>query len=292
MKIFLYARYVKSDYLDPLKALLAAVERYGWHVYSSRNLYEFIRKNDLTSGVKVIDDHENLRQARVDMAITLGGDGTILGATCMIRDLGITLMGINLGRLGFLSSVERKKIDLAMEYVANGEYTIEERGMLTLSSDPPLFGELNFALNDFTVHKRDTSSMINIHVWIDGEFLNAYWADGLIIATPTGSTGYSLSCGGPIIFPSSDTMILTPVAPHNLNVRPLVISDTAEVTVALEGRAKKYLCTLDSRYETITVNHKLSIKKCPFHTKLVLLKGQSFLHTIHEKLSWGSDRRN
>ena len=212
--------------------------------------------------------------------------------TCIIRDLEIPIVGINLGRLGFLAAVERKKIKSAMQKVAEGHYTIEERSMLCLESDPQVFGQVNFALNDFTIHKRDTSSMVSIHTYINGDYLNSYWADGLIVATPTGSTGYSLSCGGPIVFPNSGNMVITPVAPHNLNVRPLVISDSSVISFSIEGRAKNFLSTLDSRYETITTKHQLAVRKSDFSTKLIILNGRSFFNTIHEKLSWGADKRN
>ena len=292
MKIFLYARFVRSDYQQPLKIVLEAIEEYNWEVVVSDNLQQFMDNHGLSANTTPILGFEDVKREKPDVAITLGGDGTILGATCMIRDLAIPIMGINLGRLGFLSSVEKKKIAWAMERLSKGQYNIDQRTMLYLESDPAIFGPLNFALNDFTVHKRDTSSMITIHTYINGDFLNSYWADGLIVATPTGSTGYSLSCGGPIIFPSSGNMIITPVAPHNLNVRPLVLSDSSVISFSIEGRAKNFLCTLDSRSEVITANHQLAIRKCDFNTHLVSLSGHSFLHTIHEKLSWGTDKRN
>ena len=292
MKIFLFARFVQEDYLPSLKTLLSVVERYGWTAFASTNLYEFAQKCKLTSKIIPIADHEALRGAGPDLAITLGGDGTILSATCIIRDLETPIIGINLGRLGFLAAVERKNIESAMQKVAEGQYKIEERSMLCLESEPQVFGHVNFALNDFTIHKRDTSSMVSIHTYINGDYLNSYWADGLIVATPTGSTGYSLSCGGPIVFPSSGNMVITPVAPHNLNVRPLVISDSSVISFAIEGRAKNFLSTLDSRYETITAEHQLAVRKSDFGTKLIILNGQSFFNTIHEKLSWGADKRN
>ena len=292
MRILLYARYVQKDYLEPLKVVLGKLSDFGWEVYATKNLTDFIAKQKLPHEVPTLSSYEDLIREHIDFLITLGGDGSILGATCLVKDLRIPIMGINLGRLGFLASVERRKINTSLDQLHEGHYRIEERSMLHLESEPGIFGDLSFALNDFTVHKRDTSSMINIHTYINGEYLNSYWADGLIVATPTGSTGYSLSCGGPIIFPGSGNMIITPVAPHNLNVRPLVISDSSVISFAIEGRAKNYLCTLDSRYETITSKHQLAVRKSDFSTRLVILNGQTFLHTIHEKLSWGTDRRN
>ena len=174
----------------------------------------------------------------------------------------------------------------------DGRYSLSERTLLHLESNHPLFGDIPFAMNDCTLLKRDTSSMIVIHTFINGAYLNSYWADGLIVSTPTGSTGYSLSCGGPIIFPNSGNFVITPVAPHNLNVRPIVISDNSIISFEVEGRAENFLCTLDSRFETITSDFQLAVRKCDFNVKLVQLHGWSFMHTIREKLMWGTDTRN
>ncbi|MDX1406891.1 MAG: NAD kinase [Saprospiraceae bacterium] len=231
-------------------------------------------------------DHE------IDFVISLGGDGTILSAVTMIKDRQLPVLGINMGRLGFLASIENKFASQAIQMLARGMYTIEERTMIYLETEVPLFAGQRFALNDFTLHKRDTSSMITIHTYINGDFLTSYWADGLIVSTPTGSTGYSLSCGGPIVFPNSGNFIITPVAPHNLNVRPIVISDNSVISFEIEGRSANYLCTLDSRSEVVTSDYQLAVRKCDFKTRLVLLDNFSFLKTIHEKLTWGKDSRN
>ena len=292
MKVYLFARYVQKSYLEPVRTIVAAGASHGWKLSLSPNLATFFDKQKVDATYSVIESYEELAQYQPDYAITLGGDGTILAATCMIRDLNIPIMGINLGRLGFLASVERKKIEAAFLKLAEGDLRVEDRTMLCLESERGLFGDINFALNDFTIHKRDTSSMITIHTFVNGDYLNSYWADGLIVATPTGSTGYSLSCGGPIVFPNSGNMVITPVAPHNLNVRPLVLSDDTEISFAIEGRARNFLCTLDSRNEIITAKNKLTIKKSNFNTRLVRFQDQSFLNTIHEKLSWGADKRN
>lgn len=224
--------------------------------------------------------------------VTLGGDGTILAGVTHVARKGIPILGINLGRLGFLASTDARKIDLSIDALYNGLYRIEERTMLSLESNPDVFGDANFALNDFTLHKRDTSSMITIHTYVNGEFLNSYWADGLIVSSPTGSTGYSLSCGGPIIFPQSGNFVITPVAPHNLNVRPAVISDESVISFEIEGRSANYLCTLDSRFETITSNHQLAIRKCDFKAKIIMPENITFLQTLQTKLNWGTDPRN
>ena len=240
----------------------------------------------------VLDTNEDLRGYGPDLIITMGGDGTILSAVTMIQKLEVPILGINLGRLGYLANIEQERIEQAVDLLQEGKFTISERVMLQLCSEPEIFGEDNYALNDFTILKRDNSSMIVLHTYVDGEFLNSYWADGLIVSTPTGSTGYNLSCGGPIMFPTAQNFILTPVAPHNLNVRPVVLSSNHELSFKIEGRSENFLCTLDSRHTTITSDYKLTIKQNPFKTKLVKLNEDNFMNTLRNKLNWGIDKRN
>lgn len=240
----------------------------------------------------VLDTNEDLRGYGPDLIITMGGDGTILSAVTMIQKLEVPILGINLGRLGYLANIEQERIEQAVDLLQEGKFTISERVMLQLCSEPEIFGDNNYALNDFTILKRDNSSMIVLHTYVDGEFLNSYWADGLIVSTPTGSTGYNLSCGGPIMFPTAQNFILTPVAPHNLNVRPVVLSSNHELSFKIEGRSENFLCTLDSRHTTITSDYKLTIKQNPFKTKLVKLNEDNFMNTLRNKLNWGIDKRN
>ena len=242
-----------------------------------------------TSSLGAID---TLDEADIDVVITLGGDGTILSAVTLIGPREIPILGINLGRMGFLATIENRFAGQAIKKISKGMYSIESRSMLYLETDREIFQNLRFALNDFTLHKRDNSSMITIHTYINGDFLTSYWADGLIVSTPTGSTGYSLSCGGPIVFPNSGNFVITPVAPHNLSVRPIVISDTSVISFEIEGRSTNFLCTLDSRYDTITPEFQLAVRKCDFNTRLIVPDNFSFLRTIHEKLTWGKDTRN
>ena len=236
--------------------------------------------------------YEDIIRIRPGCLLSLGGDGTILQAVTLVRDSKVPILGINMGRLGFLASIEKKLIPDAIYQLVNGSYEVEERSLLKLDSTENLFGEIPIALNDFTILKRDNSSMITIHTYINGDFLNSYWADGLIVASPTGSTGYSLSCGGPIIFPDSSSLVITPVAPHNLNVRPIIIPDHSVLTFEVEGRSENFLCTLDSRKEIIHSRHQLSIRKCEYTVRLIQLQPVSFLKTIHTKLNWGLDQRN
>lgn len=241
---------------------------------------------------QVLATNSDLKSYEPDVIITMGGDGTILSAVTMVQQLEVPILGINLGRLGFLANIEQERIEQAIDLLLAGNFTISERVMLQLCSEPEIFEGSNFALNDFTILKRDNSSMIVLHTYVDGEFLNSYWADGLIVSTPTGSTGYSLSCGGPIMFPTAKNFILTPVAPHNLNVRPVVLSSDHELTFKIEGRSENYLCTLDSRHTTITSDYSLTIKQNPFKTKLIKLNEDNFMNTLRNKLNWGLDKRN
>lgn len=291
--ILLYGQTVKLTDTGIIKALLQKLEDspLDYYIFDGYKLSlneASIEYRDRSA----INTKDDLKTNAIDLIITLGGDGTILKATNLVQDLDIPIMGINMGRLGFLANIEKSKILSAVDTIIAGDFFTEERSMLSLQSNLPLFEDMPFALNDFTVHKRDTSSMITITVMVDDKYLNSYWADGLIFSTPTGSTGYSLSCGGPIISPDSGNIVITPIAPHNLNVRPIVISNDAEISVRVEGRSENFLCTMDSRYETITAEHKITLTKCPFHTKLAHLNGTDFMQTIREKMLWGLDKRN
>jgi NAD+ kinase len=201
-------------------------------------------------------------------------------------------MGINFGRLGFLASIGRNEVKVAIKAIANRSYIPDKRTLIHLDADLPLFGNIPYALNEFSVHKRDTDPMIKIHTYLNGEFLNTYWADGLIVATPTGSTGYSLSCGGPIVFPESGSFVITPVAPHNLNVRSIIVPDDNIISFEVESRSDNIICALDSRREIVGKNVQLAVRKEGFPVNLVRLSENNFLQTIHNKLTWGLDKRN
>lgn len=244
-----------------------------------------------TKDINLFETPKELSE-NADILLSIGGDGTLLNTITLVRNSGIPVLGINTGRLGFISSVSTDQIDNAINQLLKREYTIQERTLLQLNTDNQLFGETNFALNEVTVLKKDTSSMIRIHAFLDDEFLNSYWADGLIIATPTGSTGYSLSCGGPIVVPGTENFIIAPIAPHNLNVRPVIISEDREIKLKVEDRDELALVALDSRSRAIDPTLELSIKKADFKVNLIKLNSQSFIATIREKLMWGKDKRN
>jgi NAD+ kinase len=229
---------------------------------------------------------------RMKFFLSIGGDGTLLETVTHIGPLEIPVLGINTGRLGFLATISKEDTDHAISQLLGGNYALDRRTLLKLETNVPQFDPLNFALNDFTVVKKDTSSMITIHTFIDGEFLNSYWADGIIVATPTGSTGYSLSCGGPLIFPRSGNFVITPVSPHNLTVRPIIVSDSSEITFEIEGRSKRFLVSLDSRISSVDSSVKLKVAKADFRVNLIQLEGQHYFKTLRQKLNWGLDIRN
>lgn len=293
MQVVVFGKQFKEKDLPYIQAVLDALFQYGFNTYIYTPYLQDIAQHVTFAGpYAAFDDHRAFLVHRIDYVIVLGGDGTMLSAVTLIRDAGVPMLGLNLGRLGFLANIAKTGIQAAIHKLSLGQYRVETRSMLYLESHPALFGDMPFALNDCTLLKRDTSSMITVHMFLNGDHLNTYWADGIIIATPTGSTGYSLSCGGPIIFPDSANFVITPVAPHNLNVRPIVISDDGVLSFEVEGRADNFICTMDSRFELITAQHQLAVRKNNFSVRLILLEDDSFLKTIREKLAWGSDLRN
>ncbi|RMG78994.1 MAG: NAD kinase [Bacteroidetes bacterium] len=293
MRVVIYSKLLKEKDLPYVQKLFDELYKHGIAVYVWKPYLETLHgKINFKNNVGVFEGYLDFKLRPFDFLITLGGDGTILGATTLVRDSEVPIVGINLGRLGFLASIGKKRIKEAIKLLVKGQYIIENRTTIYLESSSDLFGDTKFALNDFTVLKRDTSSMITIHTYINGAYMNTYWADGIILATPTGSTGYSLSCGGPIIFPDSGNFVITPVAPHNLNVRPIVIADDSIVSFEVEGRAEDFLVTLDSRFEKITSREQLAVRKGDFYIKLVQLNDVGFIETIRNKLTWGRDSRN
>jgi len=240
---------------------------------------------------RVFNSHDELRN-NAEMLFSIGGDGTFLDTITLVRDSGIPILGINLGRLGFLSSISRDEILLAVNKVIEGKFGLEKRTLISLSTSQNLFGELNYALNELTVTKTDTNSLAMVEVYVDDKFLNTYWADGLIIATPTGSTAYSLSCYGPIISPGCQNFVITPIASHNLTVRPIVIPDHCTIKLRVGGRNRHYQVGLDSRFETINNNEELVVKRAGFSINVIQLYNKDFYSTIREKLLWGKDQRN
>ncbi|WP_369047894.1 NAD kinase [Tenacibaculum sp. UWU-22] len=277
-----------------IEILLTVLETHNIVVFFEKNFYDLLQKNNTIQKKYPTYAHFSDLNNSFDILFSIGGDGTILRAITFIRDLNIPVLGINTGRLGFLATVQKNEIKQAIDLLIRKEYSIQERSLLEIKTTPstPEFAELNFALNEITIARRNTTAMIGIKTYLNNEYLTNYWADGLIIATPTGSTGYSLSCDGPVVLPNSKNLIITPIAPHNLNARPLVISDDITIQLEVSAREKDFLVSLDSRITTVKQKTKIHIKKTPFTIKSILLKNQSFLKTIRGKLLWGEDTRN
>ncbi len=291
MRIAIYSRGLESDQLEGLKLLLAEFSIYKIEPVIYQDFFnQFYSSYILTDKYSTFNHSNDL--ISIDFMISLGGDGTLLDAVTFVGDKKIPILGVNYGRLGFLASIGKDEIHSAVESLVNRTFMLDKRSLVHLDANMPLFNGLPYALNEFTIHKKDISPMIKIHTYLNGEFLNTYWADGLIVSTPTGSTGYNLSCNGPVVFPDSASFVITPVSPHNLNIRPLVIPDTSVISFEVEGRTDGFLCTLDSRREIASKDVLLAIRKEAFSINLVRLNENNFLQTLRNKLSWGLDKRN
>ncbi|MDA7787297.1 NAD kinase [bacterium] len=292
MKVAVYGKQFQEDVAPFVLELFQELEKAQMEILVYEPFYDFLSKqSNLNLFLNTFSTSEELKN-NIELFVSIGGDGTILDATTLIRDSGIPIIGVNTGRLGFLADIAKDEIPKTIKQLVNKRFSIDQRTLLKLEADQPIFGDLNFALNEVTISRKDTTSMITITTYINDKFLNSYWADGLIIATPTGSTGYSLSCGGPIVMPGSNNFIITPIAPHNLNVRPLVISDEYELKVKVEGRANQFLVALDSRIQTIDAGIELTIKKERFKINMIETDTQDFASTLRNKLLWGLDKRN
>ncbi|HEY8927698.1 MAG TPA: NAD kinase [Mucilaginibacter sp.] len=292
MKIAVYGRQFNDPVVTPfIQQVFDSLAQHGVEIYVYKVLNDYLLENIKTVSCKLLDGTENLT-GLVDLVLTLGGDGTLLDMVAIIRDSGIPVIGINFGRLGFLASINKNDIEAAIYAVVNKQFSLDSRELLCIDSEEEVFGKDNFALNDITIHKRDDAAMITTHVFLNKEFLNSYWGDGIIISTSTGSTAYSLSCGGPIIFPESNSIVLTPNAPHNLNVRPIVLPDTSVLAFDVECRSNNYLISCDSRTAIIDKTMRFRVCKAPFSLNLVRLNNESYLSTLRNKLLWGLDVRN
>ncbi|MEL6975271.1 MAG: NAD kinase [Bacteroidota bacterium] len=293
MKVALYAQHLQLQDSIFVEHLLDELSKVEAEVLVEAHFVTQLRQQIPDFSPPVFTAKEGL-DTQVDLFISFGGDGTMLRAVTYVRDLGIPIVGINTGRLGFLSTFAKEDVRKVITEFLAGAYSIEERTLVEVlpSSGLGAFEELNFALNEITVSRKDTTSMITVETYLDDEYLTSYWADGLIVSTPTGSTGYSLSCGGPVIAPSAKSLVLTPIAPHNLNARPLVISDETEIRLKVSGREENHLISLDSRIASIPNEKEIRIRKSPFTLRMIEYKSESFWKTLRNKLLWGEDRRN
>ncbi len=269
------------DDLKRRKAELYVVEQFQLFLKNTINL---------PTGIQTFSRGDKLED--VDVVLSIGGDGTLLDTVTYVGKQQIPILGINTGRLGFLATIPYDSIPVALDALYQGHYTLDDRALIRVDSDQEVFNGINFGLNEFSVLKRDTSAMIVVHTYIDGEYLNSYWADGLVVATPTGSTGYSLSCGGPLVLPQTNNFVIAPVCPHNLNVRPMIVSDKSVISFEVEGRSSSYLATLDSRSTAVDMNVQLAVRRENFAARLIKLHHVNFLSTLRSKLNWGLEKRH
>jgi NAD+ kinase len=294
MKVAIYGQYYQNSTEPIIKDIFVFFNRNQVEMVIEADFLKLLyEKKIVEREYKTFRSHAEL-DATFDMLLSIGGDGTMLRAVTLVRDSGIPILGVNAGRLGFLASVQKENIANFLQFVIEKKYTISSRSLLSVHCSPENkeLEAIDFALNEISVSRKDTTSMITIETYLDGEFLNSYWADGLIIATPTGSTGYSLSCGGPILTPNVSSLVITPIAPHNLNARPLVIPDNTEIRLKVTGREDFYLVSLDSRIASVENESILTIKKTPFQINMVEIPEETFLKTLRNKLLWGEDKRN
>ena len=292
MKIAIYSRGIENNQHQDICLLLDELALRGVEPVFYQDFFnQFYSAVDIKAKYSTFNSYADLDDS-IDCLMSLGGDGTLLDTVTLVRDKGIPVVGINYGRLGFLANIGKEDLHSAIEALVNQTFVLDKRTLIHLDADIPLFGQVPYALNEFSLHKKDSSPMIKIHTYLNGEFLNTYWADGLIVATPTGSTGYSLSCNGPVVFPESGSFVITPVSPHNLNIRPIVVPDNNIISFEIEGRTDGFLCTLDSRREIVIKEIQLAVKKEKFCINLIRLNENNFLQTLRNKLSWGLDKRN
>ena len=292
LRVAIFGKGFSEEHSPYLKQLIDLISLQHGEILIHHSLMEIIKgKFEVDPSIQYFATHSELI-GRVDYLFSLGGDGTLLDTITLVRDSGILIIGINLGRMGFLASIPKENITHVMESLMSGNYKIDKRTLLRLDNAEGRFGELNFALNELSIHKQSNSSMITIHVWVNDLFLNAYWADGLLISTPTGSTGYSLSCNGPIIGPDLRSFVISPIASHNLTVRPIVIPDTSIIRIRVEGRDNQFFVGLDSRSALFNSTDELIVKKESFNISLLQESDDNFFSTIRKKLLWGRDIRN
>jgi NAD+ kinase len=294
MKVAIYGQYYQNSTEPIIKDIFMFFNTNNVEMVIEENFLNMLYEKQLITKEYKTFSSANSLDSTYQMLISIGGDGTILRAATFVGNSGVPILGINAGRLGFLAMVQKENIDSFLQFVIDKNYTTSERTLLSLTCDPEneSIEELNFAMNEVTVSRKDTTSMITVETYLNNEYLNSYWADGLIISTPTGSTGYSLSCGGPILTPDVKSLVITPIAPHNLNARPLVIPDDTEIKLRVSGRENQYLISLDSRISSVKNESLLTIRKTEFKIKMVEIPGETFLKTLRNKLLWGEDKRN
>ena len=292
MKVAIYSRVFDRAQKEDVQLFFDELKKQKLRPIIFHSFYEQIKELiELPEDSGVFFLSEDITED-MEYIISLGGDGTLLDTVTLVRGRNVPVMGINFGRLGFLASIGRDEVRTAIKALVNHSFVVDKRTLIHIDSNLPLFGHVPYALNEFAIHKRDIAPMVKIHTYLNGEFLNTYWVDGLLVSTPTGSTGYSLSCGGPIVFPESGSFVITPIAPHNLNVRPIVVPDDNIISFEVESRSDQIICALDSRREIVDKDVQLAVRKESFLLSLVRLNENNFLQTLRNKLTWGLDKRN
>ena len=291
MKIALHGKVFNKEVEPYIKLVLDLLRKEDVDIcISDKSIDSFVQAFPSCESCQRFETISDVDQ--IDYLISLGGDGTLLEAVSMVGAVETPILGINTGRLGFLATTPKDHIEQALADLFSKNYKIDARSLIKLESNAKVFSGIDFALNEFAILKTDSSSMITVHTYVDGDYLNSYWADGLIVSTPTGSTGYSLSCGGPIVLPHSSNFVITPVSAHNLNVRPLIVSDQSEISFKIESRSNKFLVSLDSKSESVDNGIKLAVRKEDFQAKLITFNYSNYFDTLRQKLNWGLDLRN
>lgn len=292
MNVAIYGRKINKQTAGHYVQLLTVMKDFGWNPVLEKELKEqLIKKVGIASNCDEFSSRQEFKTG-IDLAFSIGGDGTFIQTVSYIRDSGVPILGINTGRLGFLANISTDSLDETMELVRKKEYVFQKRSLLKIETESDIFGDENIALNEVTLHKKDTASMITVHATLDDNYLNSYWADGLIVGTPTGSTAYNLSCGGPIVTPGCQIHLLTPIAPHNLNVRPMVVPDHMPIKLSVEGRERTYLISLDGDSKSIPQGEEVIVRKADFMINVIKFQDNNFLDTIRNKMLWGIDKRN
>jgi len=292
MKIAIYGKPYDNTLNASVGDLICTMNDAGFEVAIYERYHNHLNKMGLLKGNFTIFNRKTVDIKSFVCLVSVGGDGTLLDTATLIGASGVPIIGLNAGRLGFISSASVDEFEGVLQTLLDGTFQFEERSLLQIETKRNLFGSLNFALNELTVLKKDTAAMIKIDTYYHEEFLNSYWADGLVVSTPTGSTAYSLSCGGPIIMPGSENMVITPIAPHNLSIRPMVVPMSARLKLKISGRSDNFLISLDSRSEVILPDEEVIVSKAPFNLRLLQPEGHTFLNTVRHKLGWGLDKRN
>lgn len=292
MNVAVFGRKVTKQNVEYYNKFLGILKDFGWNPVIESNLKSLlVKKTGLSENTDEFISHKDFKSG-IDLSFSIGGDGTFIENVKFVRDSGVPVMGINTGRLGFLANISKENLEEAMELVHDKKFVHQKRSLIQVETEQNYFGEDNIALNEITLQKKDSSSMITVHASLEGKYLNSYWADGLIVATPSGSTGYSLSCGGPIITPGCQVHILTPIAPHNLNVRPMVVPDHMPIKLNIEGRNRTHLMSLDGNSIPIKNGEEVLISKTDYMINVIKFEDNNFLDTIRNKMLWGIDQRN